>query len=81
MDHFVLGTALKYIERMELPSGIMNGKIRRREIIIDDVIERKDSTLVGIDLFEHIEDVNLHCLCFLPEFVEVMGRDETDVVS
>ena len=49
-------------------------------MFIDDIIERKDSAPMGIDLVEHIENVDLHCFCFLPEFVEVMGSDETDVV-
>jgi hypothetical protein len=61
--------------------GLLNGQFKGKGVRISIPLQRKDATGMRIDSLKDSEDVDLSSLRLLPEFVKVMGRQETHIVA
>jgi hypothetical protein len=59
---------------------LLDGKIRMGEKKVFSSFLRRDFAPVGIDLLKKCENINLSPLGFLPESVEMMCGDKTDII-
>ena len=61
--------------------GLLNGQFKGKGVGISISFQKKDTTGMRIDFLKDCEDVNLSALGLLPEFVKLMGRQETHIVA